>query len=105
MRSFTANITGQCFAGQPALFKKALVECSQRRIPDLCLLDIVESGQSDVFARQVSLAIQGVTGAVFEDNFFDLVPGQKKQVRVLHAAGGRRLIVRAVNAEPMEVAL
>ena len=30
---------------------------------------------TDKFARQVSLQLEGVTGAVFEDNFFDLPPG------------------------------
>jgi hypothetical protein len=55
---------------------------------------------TDKFARQVMLQSDGVTGAVFEDNFFDLVPGQKKTVAILDAAGGRQLTVRALNAEP-----
>ena len=55
---------------------------------------------TDKFARQVTLQFDGVTGAVFEDNFFDLIPGQKKTVAILNAAGGRQLTVRALNAEP-----
>ena len=55
------------------------------------------------FARQVTLEFPGATGAVFDDNFFDLVPGQKKLVRVIESAGGDRLTVRAVNAPAIEV--
>ena len=60
---------------------------------------------SDVFARQVTLEIPNVTGAVFKDNFFDLVPGQKKLVRVINPVGGEWITVRAVNASPVEMAL
>lgn len=56
---------------------------------------------SDVFARQVTLQFDGVTGAVFEDNYFDLVPGQKRCLAVVNAAGGSQLTVRALNAEPL----
>ena len=55
---------------------------------------------TDKFARQVTLQMAGVSGAVFEDNYFDLVPGLKKTVSVVQAAGGRQLTVRALNAEP-----
>lgn len=54
---------------------------------------------TDKFARQVTLQFDGVTGAVFEDNFFDLLPGQKKTVGIVSAASGRRLTVCALNAE------
>jgi hypothetical protein len=55
---------------------------------------------TDVYARQVTLAMPGKTGAVFEDNFFDLAPGQTRTVKVIHAAGSIRLRVGAVNAGP-----
>ncbi|MCX6906117.1 MAG: hypothetical protein NTW03_22085, partial [Verrucomicrobia bacterium] len=35
---------------------------------------------TDGFARQVELQWDGVTGAVFEDNYFDLVPGQTRSL-------------------------
>lgn len=54
---------------------------------------------TDNFARQVTLRFDGVSGAVFEDNFFDLLPGQKKTVGIVSAASGRRLTVCALNAE------
>ena len=58
---------------------------------------------TDAFARQVTLEFDGVTGAVFEDNFFDLIPGQKRTIAVLKAAGGAALTVRALNAEPVTI--
>ena len=57
--------------------------------------------ETDAFARQATLEFEGVTGAVFEDNFFDLIPGQKRTVQVVNAAGGQKLTVRALNAEPI----
>jgi hypothetical protein len=56
---------------------------------------------TDLFARQVSLEMDYAIGAVFEDNYFDLVPGQQRTVRILERAGGRSLTVRGVNAEPL----
>jgi len=58
---------------------------------------------TDAFARQVTLEFTGVTGAVFEDNFFDLIPGQKRTIAVRNAAGGSALTVRALNSEPIRL--
>ena len=60
---------------------------------------------ASVFARQVMLEIPGTTGAVFEDNFFDLVPGQKRTVEIVDSAGGKDLLVRAVRADTVRTAL
>jgi beta-mannosidase len=57
------------------------------------------------FARQVTLEAQGVTGAVFEDNFFDMAPGQNRSIRIINSAGARELQVRAVGAKPITVTL
>jgi beta-mannosidase len=56
--------------------------------------------ETDNFARQVTLEFDGISGAVFEDNFFDMGPGRKRQIRIIHAAGGKQMTVRALNAEP-----
>ena len=58
---------------------------------------------TDAFARQVTLEFTGITGAVFEDNFFDLTPGQKRTIAVRNAAGGSALTVRALNSEPIRL--
>jgi hypothetical protein len=58
---------------------------------------------TDVFVRDVRLQVDGVTGAVFEDNYFDMSPGQKRIIRITDAAGGRRVTVTALNAEPVHL--
>ena len=60
---------------------------------------------TDVYARQVALEVPGIIGAVFEDNFFDLAPGQSRTIQVIHPAGGARVRVGAVNAQHVQVSL
>ena len=59
---------------------------------------------TDVFAKQVVLELEGSSGAVFEDNYFDLPPGRKRTISLMNAAGGGQVTVRAVNAEAATVA-
>lgn len=66
--------------------------------------DEIEIG-TDVFARQVSLVLPGVTGAVFEDNFFDMIPAQKRRIRIHHNPGADSLSVSAINADTVTMAL
>jgi beta-mannosidase len=56
---------------------------------------------TDLFARQVSLELTGLTGAVFEDNFFDMVPGDRRRLSVIHRPADGVLRIGAVNAEPV----
>jgi beta-mannosidase len=56
---------------------------------------------TDVFARQVSLQAEGAEGCFFEDNFFDLAPGEKRALGVSGAAKGLRITAAALNAEPV----
>jgi hypothetical protein len=58
---------------------------------------------TDRFARQVTLEMAGTTGAVFEDNFFDLAPNQARTIAIVNAAGGRELRVSALNAPPVVI--
>jgi len=60
---------------------------------------------TDLFTRQVSLEVEGTTGAVFEDNFFDLPPGETRTIRIVDAAGGKEIAVRALNAPALRVGL
>ena len=53
---------------------------------------------TDVFARQVTLQCDGMT---FEDNCFDLLPGQKRAIAMQGSAGNRRRVtISAVNSQP-----
>lgn len=56
---------------------------------------------SDTFVRQVTLTVDGTTGAVFEDNYFDLAPGVKRTVRIRNISGGKRVIIKGLNTEPL----
>ena len=60
---------------------------------------------TDAFARQVTLACAGVTGAVFEDNFFDMIPGQTRRIRIPHNAGADAVTVSAINADTVAMAI
>jgi beta-mannosidase len=68
-----------------------------------CVVDNRIEISTNVFARTVTLEMKGVTGAVFEDNFFDLVPGQKRTISVMNPAGGKTVTVAGLNAEPVRV--
>ncbi len=73
--------------------------------PTLKVLRVADGIQisTDNFARQVTLEMAGGSGAVFEDNYFDLLPGASRTVRLLHATEGSKIRVSAVSAEPVEV--
>jgi beta-mannosidase len=60
---------------------------------------------TDVFARQVTLEIEGGPAAVFDDNYFDLAPGQSRAIGIGHGGGRREATVRALNAEAVKVPL
>ena len=81
----------------------------QLLLPEASLTVIVHENtleiSSNAFARQVSLAMPGVTGARFEDNHFDLPPGLVKNVQVKAPAGAKELRVKAFNAPEITLAL
>jgi beta-mannosidase len=56
--------------------------------------------KTDAFARQVTFEAEG---ALFEDNYFDMAPGQVRTVRILKAPLGRPITVRAINVQPVEL--
>ena len=58
---------------------------------------------SGALARQVELRFDDATAVSFEDNYFDLAPGQKRTIAVAGPASGRRLEVRALNADPVSI--
>lgn len=54
--------------------------------------------ESDTYIKSVELSIPGVSGAVFSDNYFDLVPGEMKQVILHESMGGKQIKVKALNS-------
>ena len=74
-------------------------------LPDAKMTAQFMNGQVEIragnFARQVTLTMNGVTGAIFEDNFFDLPPDCTRTIRIIDTAGGEELTVGALNASPV----
>ncbi len=60
---------------------------------------------TDSFARQVALELEGTSDALFEDNFFDLMPGERRRIHLRGAVAQRRVSVRALNADPIRLDL
>lgn len=60
---------------------------------------------TNVFARQVCLEMEGVSGGVFGDNYFDLPPRGRRTIAVIDPAGGRSVTVRCLNGEERHIVL
>jgi TRAP-type uncharacterized transport system substrate-binding protein len=39
-----------------------------------------------------------VAGAVFSDNYFNLIPGEEKRVKIIADMGGKSLQIQGVNS-------
>ena len=59
--------------------------------------------KSDKFVKEVALTITDATGAVFDDNYFNLLPGEAKHVRILDSAKGTIIKAKGVNSTVVEV--
>jgi hypothetical protein len=54
--------------------------------------------KSDKFVKEVALTIPNTSGAVFDDNYFNLLPGEAKYVKILDYANGKSIKVKGVNS-------
>jgi hypothetical protein len=61
--------------------------------------------KSDKFVKEVALTIPNSTGAVFDDNYFNLLPGEAKLVKIFDAANGKSIKAKGVNSAEVEVSL
>ena len=89
------------FAGREAiqlLFGEKYLHLPKAAMTAKLLGDAIEIA-TDTFVRQVILNAEDVSGAVFEDNHFDLAPGGRKLVKILNAAGAARITVKGLNAD------
>ncbi|MFC2115086.1 glycoside hydrolase family 2 protein [Bacteroidota bacterium] len=55
--------------------------------------------ESDTYIKAVELSIPDVSGAVFNDNYFDLFPGQIKQVSIIEQKDGKQIRIQGLNSE------
>jgi beta-mannosidase len=61
---------------------------------------------SPKFVKEVELYFEGTSGAVFSDNYFNLIPGEAKTVRILFKPqGSKTLIIKGVNSQPINLIL
>ena len=60
---------------------------------------------TDRFARQIHIDIPDVTGALLEDNFFDLAPQRTRMVNIVDSKNGHQVVIRALNAKPVTLIL
>jgi hypothetical protein len=58
---------------------------------------------TDKYARQVTLENPEGGGDIFEDNYFDLVPGQTKKIKVRTVKGSQKILVSSLNSLPVEI--
>lgn len=61
--------------------------------------------RSDKFVKDVALTIPNSTGAVFDDNYFNLLPGEAKPVKILYSGNGKSIKVKGVNSSEAELIL
>jgi len=61
--------------------------------------------KSDKFVKEVALTIPNSSGAVFDDNYFNLLPGEVKNVRILDSSKGTTIKAKGVNSSEVEMNL
>jgi beta-mannosidase len=79
------------------------------QLPDANLTVTATSGgieiSTDKYARQVTLENPDGAGDIFEDNYFDLVPGQIKKIKVKTVNRSQKILVSSLNTPPVEIIL
>jgi hypothetical protein len=58
---------------------------------------------TDAYARQVCLEKLDGAGDIFEDNYFDLIPGQTKIIKVMEVKRSQKIRIHSLNAAPVEI--
>ena len=51
-----------------------------------------------VFIKDVALSVPATSGAVFSDNYFNLIPGEERRVKIIAGMGGKSLQIQGVNS-------
>ena len=54
--------------------------------------------ESETFIKSLELSLPGVSGAIFSDNYFDLIPGYKKQVSIVEKKDGTKVRIKGLNS-------
>ena len=79
------------------------------QLPDANLSVTAANGgieiSTDKYARQVTLENPEGAGDIFEDNYFDLVPGHTKKIEVKTVKRSQKILVSSFNSPPVEIIL
>ena len=61
---------------------------------------------SDKFVKEVELYMQGTSGAVFSDNYFNLIPGEPRTIEILYRPENSEILsVKGVNSPAIKLEL
>ena len=61
--------------------------------------------ESDTYVSSVELSIPEVSGAVFSDNYFDLIPGEPKTVSIIEQKMGKQIKIKGLNCDDVIILL
>lgn len=61
--------------------------------------------RSTKFVKDVALEIPNTSGAFFDDNYFNLLPGVSKYVKIIDSADGKNITAKGVNSNKVEIPL
>ncbi|MFC2115087.1 glycoside hydrolase family 2 protein [Bacteroidota bacterium] len=54
---------------------------------------------SDRFVKDVELYMTNTSGAVFSDNYFNLIPGEEKRIEIIDSKNGNSIRIKGLNSE------
>ncbi|MEI7422294.1 MAG: glycoside hydrolase family 2 protein [Prolixibacteraceae bacterium] len=60
---------------------------------------------SSVFVKDVAFLIPGTSGAIFGDNYFNLIPGETKKIKIIDSKGGKTLEIKGLNSSKITLNL
>ncbi len=58
---------------------------------------------SDNFVKEVELYITNTSGAIFSDNYFNLIPGEEKSIKIIDSKNGNNVQIKGVNSEILNI--
>ena len=61
--------------------------------------------EADTYVKGVELSVPGVSGAIFNDNYFDLIPGHTKYVSLIERKDGNQIRIKGLNSEEQVIEL
>lgn len=54
--------------------------------------------EADQYITSVEVSVPGVSGAIFSDNYFELLPGEKKELEIIERKNGQQVRIKGLNS-------